>query len=417
MNYLSTTGIHRADLRTAVLRPAAPDGSLYLPEKLPALPGAFINNMADMTAGEVSFAVCNMLLDGEIEGPVLRTVLNQAFSDPMPLKATSGGLYVAELFHGPTLSYKDAGARFATGILGHMLKDERKNVLGIVSTTGNTGAALAATFRQNMPHGARLLVLYPTGKMTRAQISQFTTPGNHVHAVEVNGTIDDCRALAARLVQDIERERPDIIPLPLNSANILRVIPQTAMFFNIYSSLMRHGIKAAGFRAVIPSGNLTNVTAALMARRMGLPAGDIVAVTAKDSTYARAIASGSDIVNLERAHRLSSSPAEVTNVNVSDAQISEAVRTSGDYLPDPHAAAALAAAAELPETDAPTVVLGTAHPAKSLDAMTAITGRAMELPLQLTNFMHNTRAAARIAPSITALKKYLSSALDTGVNR
>lgn len=407
MNYLSTTGTYQTDFRQAVLRPLATDGSLFVPERLPVLPAAFINNMRDMTADEIAFAVTNTLLDGEISGEVLRSIARQSFADRVPVVKLKDSLYVAEMFHGPTLSYKDTGARFATGILGHLLADESSKVLGIVSTTGNTGAALAATFRQNMPVGAKLLVLYPSGKMTRAQISQFTTPGNNVLAVEVNGSIANCRTLSTRLVDEISRGSTDVIPLTLNSSNILRVIPQVAVMFNIYSNLMKSVSGVHGFKLLIPSGNMTNLTAAVMAYRMGLPISEIVAVTAEGTTYARAMTTGASPVNKERVNVLKGD-CNIKYINVTDSQIGETIRSNVSYTPDPQTAAALYAADAL-QGGSPMVVLGTAHPAKSLDAMTAITGRAMELPLQLTRFMHNTRPAARIAPSMAALKKYLGS--------
>lgn len=414
MNYLSADNTYRTDLRGALLCPSAPDGSLWLPESFQVLPAAFIRNIAGMNPEEIAFAVCNILLDGLVDGQSLREVIHQSFGIPMPL-VQAGDINIAELFHGPTLSYKDIGARFATGITGKLLSNEKRQAIGIVATTGNTGAAMAATFRQNMPGDSRLLVLYPSGKMTRAQISQFTTPGNHVTAIEVAGTIDDCRSMARHLSRDIMTERPDLLPIVLNSDNALRVIPQVAVFFNIYAALLRGGRRADGFSVLIPSGNLTNFTAALIARSIGLPIGEIVAVTAEKSTYARAIAAAPLKANRDRADRLTASlPPDVklSTANVSDTEIGDTIRDYGSlYLPDPQTAAALKVALERPSGagDPPTVVLATAHPAKSLDAMTAITGRAMEMPLQLTEFMHNTRPAARIAPSLQALKKYLKT--------
>ena len=416
MHYLSTTGKHSTEMRSALLNVSAPDGSLYIPEQLPVLPTAFIRNMPDMTPEEIGFAVANQLLGDVIGGAELRGVIRQAFSTAIPVSRKADGIYVAEMFHGPTLSYKDMGARFATGVLGHLLSGEKSKVIGIVSTTGNTGAALAAAFRQNMPEGSRLIVLYPSGKMTRAQIAQFTTPGNNVIAIEIAGDISDCRRLASALENEIRTERPDMLPVSLNSDNMLRVIPQTAVMFYIFAQTAALTGRTDGLQLFIPSGNLTNVTAAVIARRMGMPPGRIVSVTAQGSAYARAVVTGPSPVNLDRVRSLSALLSEkVEYVNVSDTDISRVIQGATDFLPDPHTAAAIHVARTSGIPDGlPIVVPATAHPAKSLDAMTAITGRAMELPLQLMNMMNTSRPGARIAPTLPALKKYLASALAAG---
>jgi len=433
MRYISTEGKSIVDLRGAVMKCFAPDGGLYMPEQISQIPRAYFNNIDEMNIREIAYVVVTTLLGGQIEAAKLKSIVDGTFTFNMPLKSLRRGLDVLELFDGPTLAFKDIGARFIAEFISHFPSHDGRRHLVVVATTGNTGAAISNAFAQRKEYD--VVVLFPRGSLSRAQQAQFTTLGSNIHAIEVSGSICQCKQLVRDVIADGELAA-SFIPVSVNTTNILRLLPQVVFFFYIYSCLKARGDAADGFTVSIPCANLSNLVAAIMAKRMGLPVGTIVAACTSNDDFVRVLSgelapgkvhSNSRATlawamdsgyptNIGRILWLYGGSVEaarrdIVAVSVSDDEISGTINaeleTSG-YMADPHTAVGLAALSVCDTDDSkPAVAIATAHPAKSLDIMTTITGRAVELPLQLTRFMARGAAPVKLPPTYAALKKYL----------
>ncbi|MCM1066034.1 MAG: threonine synthase [Muribaculaceae bacterium] len=421
-------------LEDAINLCVAPDGGMFMPESLPRIPKALFNNIGEMSLPEIAFVVANSLLADDVPPEKLKAIVDDSFSFEAPLVQLDEHRYVLELFHGPTLTFKDFGARFMARLMSYL--DSRRggvkrNVL--VATTGNTGAAAANGMLRL--GGINVTVLYPKGRLTKAQTAQFTALGENIHPVEVAGTVEDCKRLVQEALAD--ESLRDYHLTGANSINIARLLPQITFAMHAYSQLLALGESNAD-RATLamPCGNCSNLVASLMARRMGLPTGPIIAATnANDqlrsllaigapvgkptpkATYARAI----DMCVPSGWPRLASlfdgDPGKMSGevicaTPVSDDEIASTIndlRARFGYTIDPHGAVAYCAGAREGAPDAPMVAFATGHPAKQLDIMTRITGSAIELPVQLTRFMTVRRSSAIMAPTLPALKKHLQN--------
>lgn len=432
MRFISTNSVsHPVSIVEALDRCVAEDGGMFMPESIPALPKAFFNNIGEMSLKEIAFVVADTLLDGDVAASTLKTVAYESFSADAPLVKVGDNTYILELFHGPTLTFKDYGARAMACFMkrvSHSRPGMKRNVL--VATTGNTGAA-AANGLLGLD-GVNVSVLYPKGFLTRSQTAQFTALGKNIHAVEIAGTVEDCKQLVKNALAD-----PALSDLNLtgaNSINIARLLPQITFTMHAYARLVEMGVENAD-RAVysMPCGNLSNLVAAVMAGRMGVPSGQLVAATNANNQLAplmdgakepesgrrpiRTLAPSADMVYPSGWPRLlhlyngdlAAMKRDIKAVSVDDFSISETINRLRDehgYTIDPHGAMAYAAAADVP-SDVPKVILATGHPAKQLDIMTRVTSAAIEMPVQLTQFMSVRRHATIIPPTLPALRKHL----------
>lgn len=434
MLYTSTN--HKSEpvpLAQAILTSQAGDGGLYWPEKLPVLPKAFFNNFSEMSFDEIAYVVANTLFNDNVESAELKKIVEGSFNFPVPIIHLGDNIYSIELFHGPTLAFKDFGARFMARMLGSLRGAMNRNNITprplkvVVATTGNTGSAIANGFRGI--EGFDVYILFPRGTAGRQLEAQFTTIGGNIHALEVQGTIDDCQALVAQAYADTELN--DRIALTsANSANVVRLLPQT--FYYFYAMAKMQMLVGAGTPVTVamPAGNLGNLTAALAARAMGLDLHGIIAaentnnyltLTLRDGiegiparvqpTLAYA-ADKSRPTNMPRVRHLCGDVRGMRNdfkaMSFDDAAIIKGVNDCYErygYVIDPHTALAYnALRKDLPAGHAG-LMLATAHPAKSLTAMSAITGRAIDLPLQLTRFMTGRDQRRKIGPTYDALRK------------
>lgn len=436
MQYISTDGSTRSTLDRAFGACYAQGQALYMPETYPAVPRAYLNNIADMSLPEIAYVVTGLLLGDSVPLDVLKTVVDDSFNFDIPLRPLgNSGMQILELFGGPTMAFKDISIRFMARFMQAHASRRQGPALLLVATTGNTGAAVARAFA-DMP-GLHVLVLYPRGAMDAAQLAQFDSLPSHIHTAEVSGTIADCKRMVREAITDAS-PIPGLLIASGNTHNVIRLIPQVAYFFHAYARLRERGAVADTFDISIPCGNLSNLTSAVMARHMGLPIGTIVAgcasndtlprvldgsldpaqVTALDvHTLARAMDSGFP-TNLPRLLWLyRGSPAhmaaDVRACSVSDDEIVAVIREVRDrygYLMDPHTAVAYAAAsrAGLP-SGRPAVVLATAHPAKEPAVMRGIVGDVAELSQQPRRFNgnHSSRHTARMAPTLQALKRFI----------
>lgn len=437
MLYTGTRNTAReVSLFEAVTAAKTADSGLYMPAQLSQIPKAFFRNFTEMTFGEIAYIVASQMFGADIDPATIKNIVDESFTWQIPLVSVDNGLYSAELFHGPTLTFKDFGARFMARMLSvfhanpsvypSVLKDGKLHVL--LATTGNTGSAVANAFAR-VP-GVELYLLFPRGASPRQLESQFTTLGGNVHALEVRGTIDDCQAMVEQAFMD--RELRGLAALTsANSANIARLLPQTFYYFYAVSRLYGMLGPEAQITVGIPAGNMGNVTAALIARRMGLPVHRIVACENANNHLTYALRTGIDAVprrtvptlayaadksrptNMDRllalargsVHQLSH---EVESRSFGDRQIIDAVNNCYSlhgYTLDPHTALSYAAATDYGySARTPWLMMATGHPAKSLTAMTAMTGRAVELPYQLNQFMGARDYRRRIPPNYEALR-------------
>lgn len=432
MQYVSTDGSETVDLRRAVGQCYGRGDNLYLPARLPVLPRAYFNNIEQMSLTEIAYVVLTSLMGDHIAAPDLKDIVDSTFTFPMPLVPVAHDMYVLEMFHGPTMAFKDIGARFLAAFVSRFREPGRRTAV-LVATTGNTGGAVANAL-SGVPD-VDVLVLFPRGTLTRAQLATFATAGANIHPIEVAGTIAHCKTMVHEAVTyAADSGRPAVCA---NTQNILRIIPQVVFFFHAYARLRDvMGSRADGFTVSIPCGNLSNLTSAVIARRMGLPMGVAVAGCNANDDFVRVLDGSTDPSRVNRTARPtlaramdSGYPAnlprllalyggdikamnrDITAVSVNDDTIAATVNSCIDagYVPDPHTATAIAAARAKAPIGLPVVALATAHPAKSLDIMTSITGRTVELPLQFTRFMSRPAAPVKIAPTYAALRKYIST--------
>lgn len=413
----------------------APDGTLYLPESIPVIPNALFNNIAGMSLQEIAYVVVSALLGSDIDHVLIKQMVDKSFNFPIPMVQLPDGDNIVELFHGPTMAFKDISARFMAQYVESMHKKSSRTFVGMVATTGNTGVAVSNAFAEYPEQ--KMVVMFPRGHMNRIRRNIMNRSGHNIFPVEVEGTITQCKKLIEQAMAD-QQIAQRMMAVCANTKNFLRIVPQVAIFFYAYARLEAMGKDARGMTVAIPSACLSSVLSAVVAKRLGLPIGKIVAATNSNDDFVRVV---NGEIPIERVHSnsrptlaqamdsgyptnilrllalynndISALRNDIVAVSVSDDEIVDTVRETAStrgYLPDPHTAVAMRALAGIERDGSERVILATAHPSKSLAVMTEITGRAMELPLQLTRLM-DTRIPAgnvpRIAPTYPAFKKFL----------
>lgn len=418
-------------LQDAVLRGLAPDRGLYMPQRIGTLPRAFFNNIAQMSLQEISYAVASVLFGEDIDSDTLKEIVYDAMNFDIPLRHVTGDLYCLELFHGPTLAFKDVGARFMARMLGYFNKQAGGNrcVNVLVATSGDTGSAVANGFL-GVP-GIRVFVLYPQGKVSRIQEAQFTTLGQNITALEVNGTFDDCQALVKSAFIDKELNEAMMLT-SANSINVARFLPQSFYYFDAYAQLAQREQDTANMVVAVPSGNFGNLAAGLVAKRMGLPIKRFIAANNSNcvffdylrtgqyaprpsiATIANAMDVG-DPSNFARildlyGHSHSAICADISGCTYTDEQISQTIadtyRTC-DYLLDPHGAVAFRANTELLQPGEIGVALETAHPAKFKGTVERIIDQPVEVPQRLQKFLEGEKRSIKINSGFHSFKKFL----------
>lgn len=428
MRCVSTRGqAPAAPFRDALLAGLAPDGGLYVPERLPVLdPGAWPGPTASMA--DVGTTLLTPLLGGEFPAAALRALLADALDFAAPVVRLDDGLAVLELFHGPTFAFKDVGARVLARLMSQVQPPDAPPLTVLVATSGDTGGAVAHAFHR-VP-GTRVVVLYPDGQVSPVQEAQFTTLGDNVTAVAVAGSFDDCQRLAKEAFADpAVRARARLTSA--NSISLGRLLPQMIYYAHAVGQLGT----APPPVITVPSGNVGNLAAGLMARQMGAPIERFVAATTINDTVPRYLSTGrveprpsvptlanamdvGNPSNLERirwmfgddlaALRRVISARAFTDDDVRRG-IAELDRRYG-YVADPHTAIAyLGATADdrVVATGATRLFLATAHPAKFGSVVEPVIGRRVPLPAALAEAMTRPRDITRIAPSLEALRPLL----------
>lgn len=430
MKYYSTNNQSSfVGLQEAVVKGLAADRGLYMPERIPVLPDNFFIQLPEMTFQEIAYKVADACFGEDVEPEVLKEIVYDTLNFETPVVHVSDNIYSLELFHGPTLAFKDVGARFMARLLRYFIKKqgpEEVNVL--VATSGDTGSAVANGFLD--VDGIRVYVLYPKGKVSPIQECQFTTLGQNITAIEINGTFDDCQFLVKSAFMDTDlNERINLTSA--NSINVARFLPQAFYYFNAYAQLIRSGIESE-IVVCVPSGNFGNITAGLIAQRMGLPIKRFIAANNKNDIFFQYLKTGNyipkpsiqtianamdvgDPSNFVRILDLYDHSHEritdaVSGASYSDDQIRETVAScyrSTGYLLDPHGACGYRALSENLQSNENGIFLETAHPAKFLETIESIIDQAVEIPPKLKEFMKGTKQSVELSKEFDDFKAFL----------
>ncbi|MBI5448784.1 threonine synthase [Candidatus Gottesmanbacteria bacterium] len=431
MRYYSTNDKTKAvSLKDAVTRGLAPDGGLYMPETIPKLPTSFFQTIHEKSLHEIAHTVASAFIGDDVPGETLRTIVADTLNFQIPLVQISDDIFPLELFHGPTMAFKDVGARFMARLLAALQPTVGKEMTVLVATSGDTGSAVASGFL-NVP-GIRVVILYPSKRVSDLQEKQLTTMGGNITALEVEGSFDDCQRMVKEAFQDEEiRQARELTSA--NSINIARLIPQAFYYFWAYTELPRISDKVV---ISVPSGNFGNLSAGLFAKHMGLPVDHFVAATNVNDIVPKYLNSGvfetrpsqptisnaMDVgspSNFSRMlelydHDVERMRGDIIGMRFTDDETREAIRdvyNKYGYVMDPHGAVGYlglrGALHDMP--GAKGIFLETAHPAKFLDTVKSILGIDIEIPEQLRQYLNRKKEAVLVSNNFIDLKKFLLS--------
>ncbi|HCW07305.1 MAG TPA: threonine synthase [Cytophagales bacterium] len=432
MKFFSTNNrTKKVSLKEAVLNGLASDNGLYMPEEIPQLPKEFITDLPNKSFQEIGFEVAKAFMGDDIPEERLKKIVEHTISFEAPLVEIEPTIFSLELFHGPTLAFKDFGARFMSQVLGYFAESQKQEIIILAATSGDTGSAVANGFLR--VKGTKVVVLYPSGKVSEIQEKQFTTLGQNIIALEVKGTFDDCQRLVKEAFLNEELKQQFFLT-SANSINIARLIPQTFYYFYAWSRLKNR--EEVVFS--VPSGNFGNLTAGLIAKKMGLPIKHFIASTnANDivpnyletkkfeprpslSTVSNAMDVGNpsnfarmlDLYN----HTFELLSNDITGFRFTDDETKSAMREvfkNSNYILDPHGAVGYLGLKKY-LTDHPKstgVFLETAHPAKFLEAVNETLGQSISVPEKLQVFLSKEKISIAVSKDFSEFKKLLERIL------
>ena len=447
MKYYSTN--HKAplaSLQQTVEQGLAPDRGLYMPERLNLLPNTFFEHIDEMSFQELSFEVARALFGEDVNHNDLRRIVYDTLNFETPVVKVRDNIHALELFHGPTLAFKDVGARFMARLLQYFIrKDQTETVSAphrvnvLVATSGDTGSAVANGFLG--VDGIHVYVLYPKGKVSHIQESQFTTLGQNITALEVDGVFDDCQALVKSAFMDDELKRHMTLT-SANSINVARFLPQAFYYFNAFAQLKREGILNIAANSegqlvsnlvfCVPSGNFGNVTAGLFAAHMGLPVKHFIAANNANSVFynylrtglykpqasKQTIANAMDVgapSNFARIidlydNQWTKIKNDIGGATYTDDHIRYTMKTCYDttnYVLDPHGACGYQALCEQLQPDETGVFLETAHPAKFKETVDSVDGIDITIPPRLRQFMEGKKQSIPMTRRFDDFKQFL----------
>lgn len=431
MKYYSTNGnAPIADLHKAVVKGLAEDKGLYMPEKLQKLPQAFFDEIDKMTFQEIAYTVASAFFGEDVDLDALKDIVYDTLQFDCPVVQVKDGIYTLELFHGPTLAFKDVGARFMARLLQYFIRMEgqKEEVNVLVATSGDTGSAVANGFLG--VDGIHVYVLYPKGKVSPIQECQFTTLGKNITAIEVDGVFDDCQALVKNAFMDIELNQHMKLT-SANSINVARFLPQAFYYFNAYARMKALG-KADNLVMCVPSGNFGNICAALFGHEMGLPVKRFIAANNANDIFFNYLQTGKyepkpskqtlanamdvgDPSNFARIYDLYGKSHEritslISGATYSDEQIRQTMKQCYEetgYILDPHGACGYQALEDGLKEGEVGVFCETAHPAKFKEKVDDILGIDVEIPDRLAAFMKGEKQSVPMTKAFAAFKTYL----------
>lgn len=435
MKYYSTNKqAPSATLEEAVVKGLAGDRGLYMPESIASLSKEAIDGMKNQSFHEIAYTVAQAYFGEDMEADVLKQIVEDTLSFDTPVVQVRDNLYSLELFHGPTLAFKDVGARFMARLLGYFIRKEgTREVNVLVATSGDTGSAVANGFLGVA--GIHVYVLYPKGKVSPIQECQFTTLGQNITALEIDGTFDDCQALVKAAFMDETLNR-HLKLTSANSINVARFLPQSFYYFHAYAQLDQLG-KADQLVVSVPSGNFGNITAGLFAYWMGLPIKRFIAANNRNDVFLEYLQTGvytprpsiatianamdvgdpsnfariQDLFGKKYAHPHQAIRQLISGYRFTDEEIAatlQHVYSETGYLLDPHGACGYQGLIE--DRLSPTetgVFLETAHPAKFKSTVDRILSTDIEIPAKLQAFMEGTKQSIELGKTFEEFKNYL----------
>ncbi|MBN2781329.1 MAG: threonine synthase [Candidatus Marinimicrobia bacterium] len=432
MKYYSTNHkVDPVDLRSAVLQGFPGDRGLYMPEDIPLMPPRFFEHIHTLNFREIATAVALTLLGEDLEPNVIIPIVDETLSFNTPLVKLDDTHYVLELFHGPTLAFKDVGARFMARLMGYFMRGEDARCTVLVATSGDTGSAVANGFYG--VEGIDVVLLYPSGRISPIQEQQLTTLGGNITALEIEGTFDDCQDLVKAAFVD-KTLSETLMLTSANSINIARLIPQSFYYFNAYAQLKSRGVEETPVFSV-PSGNLGNLTAGLIAKRMGLPVKRFIAACNGNDSLPRYLRNGhyapqptkhtisnamdvgnpSNFARIEDlygyAHGFLSQ--DLTGWSFSDDETRAMMKTVYEryrYIADPHGAVGMCGTQryhdEVNGNDV-CITAETAHPAKFGDVVHAVLGIRPDMPERLASVLDKAKHSVKLPADLSLFRQFL----------
>ena len=424
MKYISTRpNNEKVSFKEAVINGLSLNGGLYFPEKIPELSPSFFKSIENYSDHEIAFKVLKRFIGDSLTDEQLKEVIKGTLSFDFPLVEVENNIHALELFHGPTQAFKDVGARFLARCLSYFSRQSDKKATILVATSGDTGSAVASGFlgMKNI----NVVILYPKGKISKIQEQQLTTLGENVTACEVEGTFDDCQKMVKDSFLDLDLKKKYNLT-SANSINMARLVPQSFYYFWTYALLQGQGDLIVS----VPSGNYGNLTAGLLAKKMGLPIKQFIASTNANDIVPSYLYTGKfeprrstdtisnamDVGNPSNFHRMNELYAgdvenfktDMVGYTYSDEQTSDTIKsvyTQTEYLLDPHGAVGYLGLKEyMKDHSGVGVFLETAHPAKFLDVVEPIINEKIEIPQRLQDFIDREKVAIGIDADLAQLE-------------
>ncbi len=408
----------KVSFKEAVIKGIAPDGGLYFPEQIPQLPASFFEDIQELSNLEIAYRALMPFVKEDIPEAILREILEEVLDFDFPLVPINENVSTLELFHGPTMAFKDVGARFMARSLGYFFKDSEENVTVLVATSGDTGGAVANGFLGVA--GVKVVILYPSGKVSDIQERQLTTLGQNITALEVNGTFDDCQRMVKRAFVD-PGLKGKVQLTSANSINVARWLPQMLYYLFAYKHLK---VKGKELVFSVPSGNFGNICAGMIAQRMGMPVKHFIASTNVNDTVpkymqtaiydpkpstatisnAMDVGDPSNFIRIQHLYNddFSQLKEHLSSYSFTDKETKEAIKSlyaKAGYIADPHGAVGYLGLRKYQEKHPETygIFLETAHPVKFMDVVSSTLNTTLSLPPQIEKIMKRKKVSIAIS--------------------
>lgn len=432
MNYFNTNNPEiTTDFFDAITDCIGVGGGLYIPASFPTVPQAFINNMPDMSLREIAYVTSNLFLNSDMDSATIKNIVDNAFPPEFPVIRLSDNRYVLELFHGPSMSFKDVGIRFLAGILSHLQKRFGRKVHVLVSSTGNTASAVIDAF--GGAEGVEVFILQPKNSHNCLFSTRLNVIPANIHILDIDGNIDDCKNMITKTMSDSLFENT-LLMTSANSVNIARIIAQVAMFFYASARLKSLGKNPEIVDFSLPSGNLSLLTAGVFAHNIGLKSGKLIAACNANNSFdifmkngvfsertpvttpARFMdtASPSNLSRLRAMYHddIEAMRRDIFSSSIDSQHIAQTIydtdRSCG-YVADPHTAVGLAALDMRSDSSVPGIVFGTAHPLRSAGYMSEILGRPLKQNQSDGSYNLKTFKRTILPPTFPAIRKFILS--------
>ncbi len=416
------------DFKNATINGQAPDKGLYFPELIPGIDTGFIKNIEQYSNEEIAFRVIRPYAEDSIPGEKLFEIVKETVGFPIPLVPVNDKIFSLELFHGPTLAFKDIGARFMSRCLAYFVQDDTRKVTVLVATSGDTGGAVANGFYD--VEGVDVVILYPSGKVSPVQEKQLTTLGKNIIALEVNGTFDDCQQMVKQAFADKELSKNRFLT-SANSINVARWLPQQFYYFFAYKQWQDKNLMPV---ISVPSGNFGNICAGMLAMKSGLPVKQFIAACNSNDVASRyletkvwkpkkAVATLSNAMDVGNPsnfvrileifnHQFPVLKEKLSTTTITDTETEEtikAVYNESGYLLDPHGAVGYLSLKRFIEKhpDQSGIFLETAHPVKFSESVERVTGTTIPIPGSLQSLMKKEKQTLLIDPEYSSLQEFL----------